>query len=427
MQQRKSNDDVGNAEPLEREAPSRPGAAMSADGEGPAPAPTSPSTRRKLSAGQLFGKYRIVRGVAVGGMAQVFLASREGPDGFVKPYVIKRILPELADDESFKKLFVTEAKVAAMLDHPNIVHVFDFEIENGDYYLVMEYVSGASISRMTRENQQRGVPLGAVAAVEIGAAVADALAYAHDLRLPNGEPLDLVHRDISPGNVIVSYDGAIKLADFGVVKTSMTTTVTGVVNGKWAYMSPEEICAQPVDRRSDLFSLGIVLYEVITGTSLFRGSSAADTASRVLGITIPAPKELVPDLDPRLDAIVVRLLQRDVAALAADLHELKGSPAFVSGASHLRSLLRTLFPERPATPALGTSLTGGARPSPVEPHNSVEAQPGSGPARDEPAAEVVLGARPAASRLEGAVTKRFVLAIAAACLVGSVMFWLIFY
>jgi serine/threonine protein kinase len=411
------------------------GRTMSTDAERPARAPTSPSTSGKLSAGQLFGKYRIVRGVAAGGMAQVFLASREGPDGFAKPYVIKRILPELARDERFKKLFVTEAKVAAMLDHPNIVHVFDFEIEDGDYYLVMEYVSGASIARMTRENQTRGVPLGAVTAVEIGAAVADALAYAHDLRLPSGEPLDLVHRDISPGNVIVSYDGAVKLADFGVVKTSMTATVTGVVNGKWAYMSPEEICGQPVDRRSDLFSLGTVLHEVITGASLFRGNSAADTASRVLGITIPPPKELVPDVDPRLDAIVMRLLQRDVAAryqtateLAADLHALKASPVFASGASHLRGLLRTLLPVRPSTPALGTSLVGaGTRPSPVEPQRAVEAPPEVEPARDEPAAEAAFGARASVPRPEGAVTRGFVLAVAAACVIGSVVFWLVFY
>jgi serine/threonine-protein kinase len=338
-------------------------------------------------------------------MAQVFLATREGPDGFAKPYVLKRILPEYARDQRFTGMFVNEAKIAAMLDHPNIVHVFDFELDAGDYYLVMEHVAGASISRLQRENHLKGsTPLGASVAVEVGAGIADALAYAHDLRLPDGRPLDLVHRDISPGNVLVSYDGAIKLADFGVVKTSMTTTIVGVVNGKWAYMSPEEICGQPVDRRSDLFSLGIVLYEIITGTRLFKGSSAAETASRVLSLEIRRPRALVADLDPRVDEIVMRLLERDVQAryqtageVAADLHALKASPAFSSGASHLRHLIRALLPDRPATPALGASVGTGRTPTPVL----------QGPARSD-----------------GHVSMRLVVAVATACVFASAVFWL---
>jgi len=377
---------------------------VSADADRPTRTPTPSSIGGLLPSGHLVGKYRIVRGVGLGGMAQVFLATREGPDGFAKPYVLKRILPEYARDERFISLFVNEAKVAAMLDHPNIVHVFDFELDGEDYYLVMEYVAGASISRLQRENQRRGTPLGAIAAVEVGAAIADALAYAHDVRLPDGRPLELVHRDVSPGNVLVSYDGAVKLADFGVVKTAMTATMVGVVNGKWAYMSPEEICGQPVDRRSDLFSLGIVLYEIITATRLFRGSSAADTAQRVLSLEIRRPRALVPDLDPRVDEIVMKLLERDVSAryqtageLAADLHALKASPAFSSGASHLRGLIRTLLPERPSTPALGASVTGGATPTPVQ---------------------------ETAPRAESRVPARLVVAVIAACVVASAMFWL---
>jgi serine/threonine protein kinase len=416
---------------------------MSTNADHPTQTP-APSVSGKISAGQAFGKYRIVRGVAVGGMAQVFLASRDGPDGFAKPYVIKRILPEYARDDRFIKLFVNEAKVAAMLDHPNIVHVFDFEIENGDYYLVMEYIPGASLSSITRANQKRGVPLGAQVAVEIGAAVADALSYAHDMRLADGRPLDLVHRDISPGNVIVSHDGAVKLADFGVVKTSMTATVVGVVNGKWAYMSPEEICGQPVDRRSDLFSLGILLHEIITGVSLFRGSSAADTASRVMGAKVRHPKALVPDLDPRVDQIVMKLLERDVDAryqtageLAADLHALRASPMFSAGASHLRGLIRALFPDRTSTPVLGTSMAT-ARLSPVEGHASVGPleSNGSHAAQDDARhagtkglsdeSDVVFD-HPPASRTEGGVSRTLILAIVAACLAGSVAFWLLLF
>ena len=149
--------------------------------------PSPPEQGDQIVAGQRIGKYRIVRPVGVGGMAQVFLASREGPEGFAKRYVIKRILPQLAHDEQFARMFVTEAKVAAVLDHPNIVHVFDFEIEHGNFYLVMEYVSGASLANILRANRRKGMPLGSLIAVEIGVAVAHALAYAHDVCLPDGK------------------------------------------------------------------------------------------------------------------------------------------------------------------------------------------------------------------------------------------------
>ena len=384
---------------------------------------------------QTIGKYRIIRGVGVGGMAQVFLASREGPEGFAKPYVIKRILPELSRDEQFAKMFVTEARVAAMLDHPNIVHVFDFEIEDGNYYLVMEHVAGASLAHILRANRRRGLALGAQIAMELGAAVAHALAYAHELTLPSGQPLELVHRDISPGNVLISRDGAVKLADFGVVKTSMTETVVGVVNGKWAYMSPEQITGQAVDQRSDLFSLGIVLYEVITGVRLFRAESAAATASRVLEATIPRPGTLVLDLDSRLDDIVMKLLERNpderyqtAAALAADLEVLRGSPGFSAGAAQLRGLVRALFPDETSVPALGASLTEATRPLPA-------GSLGHSLSRDFPAAKAPLRSDDedvqvpafrdplANGSVETAVSSKMILAIIAACVISSLIFW----
>jgi eukaryotic-like serine/threonine-protein kinase len=347
-------------------------------------------------------------------MAQVFLASREGPEGFAKPYVIKRILPELAGNPQFADLFITEARVAALLDHPNIVHVFDFEIENGNYYLVMEHVAGASLSQVMRANRRRDTPLGSRFAVEIGVNIAHALAYAHALATPDGKALELVHRDISPGNVLISRDGAVKLADFGVVKTSMTATVVGVVNGKWAYMSPEQVSGMTVDQRSDLFSLGIVLYELITGKRLFRADSPAATASRVMDAFVPRPKTLVADLDPRLDHIVMRLLERNVkaryqtaAALAADLEALRESPSFSGGANHLRNVVRTLFPEETAMPALGTSVTDNARPSPVEGHKSL--------------GQVTPG--PSVASPDAGRSSRFFLAIVAACVLASALFW----
>ena len=415
---------------------------MSADADHPTHTPR-PSVSGKISAGQAFGKYRIVRPVGVGGMAQVFLASREGPEGFAKRYVIKRILPQLAHDEQFARMFVTEAKVAAMLDHPNIVHVFDFEIEHGNFYLVMEYVSGASLANVLRANRRKGVPLGSLIAVEIGVAVAHALAYAHDVTLPDGKPLDLVHRDISPGNILLSLDGAVKLADFGVVKTSLSATEVGVVNGKWAYMSPEQITGEAVDRRSDLFSLGIVLYEIITGMRLFRAENAAATASRVMELEVPRPARVVPDLDPRLDYIVMKLLERDLKAryqnageLAADLH----SAARITGVLGRRDPASWIdprfFPDRTSTPVLGSSMNGGGRLSPVQAHVSLGPAPAAGePALEMAAASTVLVpesaegvfANPSARPSDSGVSRALVIAIITACLIGSVVFWLILF
>lgn len=381
----------------------------------------------QIAPGEVVGKYRIVRDVGIGGMAQVFLARREGPEGFAKPYVIKRILPQYSQDEQFARMFVHEAKVAAMLDHPNIVHVFDFEIESGNYYLVMEYVAGASLANIMRANRRRGTPLGAHIAVEVGTAVAHALAYAHELSLPDGKPLDLVHRDISPGNVLISRDGAVKLADFGVVKTSMTATMVGVVNGKWAYMSPEQISGQVVDKRSDLFSLGIVLYEVITGQRLFRAENAAATAFKVMNMPIRRPSTLVPNLDQRLDHIIMTMLDRDpqrrfqsAAALAVDLEAVRALPEFSAGSARLRTLVRTIFPDEPAEPALGSSFVD-ASPGPAVPYPV--ASFGTSPQTGGPWGTSVDPSL-AGVQADTRVSMRLIVGITIGCVVGSLLFWL---
>ena len=382
-----------------------------------------------MAPGDTIGKYRLIRNVGLGGMAQVFLATREGPEGFAKRCVVKRILPELSRDDRFASMFVVEAKVAAMLDHPNIVHVFDFEIEGGNYYLVMEYISGASLAIMSRASRRRGRPLGAQVAVEVGVGVANALAYAHDLKLPDGRPLGLVHRDISPGNVLISRDGAIKLADFGVVKTTLAASLTGVVSGKWAYMSPEQIRGRPVDRRSDLFSLGIVLYEVITGVRLFRGETPSASATLVTKGPVKPPQELVPDLDPQLNRLVLRLLERDpdaryqsAAELARDFERLHGTVAFSDGRRNLRALLRELVPEDELAPALGTS-TSPAQP-PREPHITSSANLGD-PGRWGTA--LLDGASGAVTPLpKDPSSRKTLIVVIAACIVASALFWLTF-
>ena len=301
--------------------------------------------------GEVVGKYRLIRDLGIGGMARVSLATLEGPAGFSKRYVVKRILPEFARNPQFARMFANEARVAAMLDHPNIVRVFEFDRENGTYYLVMEYVDGASLDQIVRAARKGGVPLGPDFAVEVGLPLARALAYAHSLKLPDGRPLNLVHRDVSPGNVLISRDGVVKLTDFGVVKSTITTTVAGAVKGKLSYMSPEQITVQNVDHRSDLFSLGVVLYEVATGLRLFRGDSLGATAVRVMRAVVPPPRSVMPETDPRLEAILMKLLERDpraryqsAAELATDLEGYRAS-----GAGDKRSIPVTRHRE-PAVP-----------------------------------------------------------------------------
>jgi eukaryotic-like serine/threonine-protein kinase len=322
---------------------------------------------------QMFGKYRVVRDLNKGGMAQVFLAMLDGPDGFTKTCVIKRILPEYAKDPSFAQMFINEAKVAAMMSHPNIVQVFEFSKEKGEYFLSMEYVSGAPLDRVVRMARKVGLTLGPRVAVEVGIAVANALHYAHTFTRGDGTPLNIVHRDISPDNILVSREGVAKLADFGVVKSDLNTQVTtaGVVKGKWAYMSPQQVASLPVDHRSDIFSLGVILYEVCTGRRLFKGETLASTVTAVMKAEVPPPSRFVPDLSPRLERILLKALAREpkdryqsASDFAADLEAFRASQSWTAGGRHLGSIVNTLFPKdgsqpgAQAAPGSGASVAG---------------------------------------------------------------------
>jgi len=377
---------------------------------------------------QRVGKYRLVKDLGTGGMARVFLASLDGPDGFAKPYVLKRILPEYARDHQFARMFAIEAKVASMLSHQNIVNVFEFSQDGEDYYLVLEYVAGASLDRIVHRARKQGMQLGPEVAVEVGIAVARALAYAHNLTLPDGTPLDLVHRDISPGNVLISFDGDIKLTDFGVVKTSITATVAGVVKGKWSYMSPEQISSGPVDQRSDVFSLGVVLYELATGVRLFRGDSIGATAVRVMKATIPPPRSVAADVDSRLDAILMKALARDplsryqsAAALAADLEAYRASRTARITAARLGSIVRLLFPDDGTSGIRGISVSEALASDLAK----VETINTGAVLLDE---DVKIEFEPDGSELrKDDVSTGMVIALSLACLVASVLFWSVVY
>lgn len=266
-----------------------------------------------LGPGREVGKYRIVRRLATGGMAEIYLAQARGIQGFEKYVVLKRILPQYAESETFVKLFLNEARVAATLDHPNIATVYDIGETDGMYFFTMEYLHGEDLGHLLRELVKRGERIPLEHALTIGAGVAAGLHAAHEKRGPDGRPLGIVHRDVSPSNVVVTYDGGVKLVDFGVAKITANAelTKTGSVKGKLAYMSPEQCGNGAIDRRSDIFSLGVLLYELTTQTRLFKADSEAATLRMVLEARVPSPSTRVPGYPPELEQIIMKALARE--------------------------------------------------------------------------------------------------------------------
>jgi serine/threonine protein kinase len=287
------------------------------------------------------GSFEIIRRIARGGMAEIFLARTSGPSGFEKLVVLKKILPKFASRPRFVQLFLDEARIAATLDHPNIAQVYDIGMSDGSYFFTMEYLHGQDMRAILHRTWRTGERFPIEHAVQVARHVASALHFAHDKQGPDGVSLGIVHRDVSPSNVIVTYDGATKLLDFGVAKTTAQTakTRTGALKGKISYMSPEQARGAPIDRRSDIFSLGIVLWEMVTTQRLYRGEN--DLATLQLIITQPPkpPSVVRPDVPPELERIVLRALAQNpddryatAEQLVTDLdelareHRLKQSP-----------------------------------------------------------------------------------------------------
>ncbi len=318
-----------------------------------------------------FGKYRLVKKLAAGGMAQIYLATIDGPQGFSKTCVIKRILPQFANMDDFSEMFVTEAKVAALLSHPNIVQVFDFGSIDSQYYLAMEWIDGTSLNGLMRAAAKAKVPLGPELAVHLGIPLCDALSYVGAMRMPNGEALNLVHRDVTPGNVLISNTAEVKLTDFGVVKTSVNakSTSAGVLKGKFAYMSPEQVRHQVLDHRSDLFSLGVVLFEVATGQRLFKRATIADMLAAVGNADIPMPTEICPGFPEEVERILLKALEREpedryqsAREMMADLDAYRIAQQLPSGRRELSSLMATLFPDSVSASSFEPSYPG-SKPS----------------------------------------------------------------
>ncbi len=300
------------------------------------------------------GKYELVKRIAVGGMGEIFLARERGVAGFDRMVVVKRLLPDYTDNPDLVNLFIDEARIAAHLSHPNIVHIHDFGREADSYYLTMEYVAGHNLLKIAERAERTEQPLSIVMSVHIIAEMARGLDAAHRAKDADGIPLGIVHRDISPHNVLVSYGGDVKLMDFGIAKASNKhhRTEAGVIRGKLSYMSPEQANGDELDARSDIFSTGIVLYELTTGVSLFDGDNAAQTIRMVLEKEIPSPREVDPDYPPALEGIVMGALERRPSDRIASAEELASSlRAFLAmrgetvEPDELGAFVRQLFPK----------------------------------------------------------------------------------
>src|SRR3954447_8521307 len=273
-----------------------------------------------------FGKYFLLERINVGGMAEVFKAKTFGVEGFERLVAVKRILPNIAEDEEFIAMFIDEAKIAVQLQHANVAQIFDLGKVEDAFFIALEYVHGKDLRAIFDRMRNRGEPLPVALACYIMMQVCEGLDYAHNKRDAQGRQLFLIHRDISPQNVLIGYEGEVKLIDFGIAKAvgKASKTQAGILKGKFGYMSPEQVRGLPIDRRSDIFAIGIVLYELLTGERLFIGESDFSTLEKVRNVEIQPPSNYNKKIPQELERVVLKALARDPDdryANAIDLHD----------------------------------------------------------------------------------------------------------
>jgi serine/threonine protein kinase len=264
----------------------------------------------------VFGPYELIDRIAVGGMAEVFKAKRSGAAGFEKTLAVKRILPHLSDNEEFLNMFVDEAKMVAGLSHPNIVQIFDLGQIDKSYFIAMEYVHGRDLRTILKRAKEKEQRLPLDLALRVASGLCAALEFAHRKKDDRGRAMEIVHRDVSPQNILISFEGDVKLTDFGIAKatTKASSTDRGALRGKLLYMSPEQAWGKGLDRRSDLFSLGLVLYEMIADEKPFLAGSEGTEMTileKVRQCQIAAPRSLNPRIPESLDRLVMKALQKD--------------------------------------------------------------------------------------------------------------------
>ncbi|MEZ4475362.1 MAG: serine/threonine-protein kinase [bacterium] len=262
-----------------------------------------------------FGDYYLFERVAVGGMAEVFKGVSYGVEGFERLFAVKRVLPNISEDQEFIEMFIDEAKIAVQLTHANIGQIFELGNADSSYFIAMEFVQGKDLRAIFDTARRRGTHLDIAMCCHVVKEVCEALEYAHNKRNERQLPLDLIHRDVSPQNILVSYDGEVKLIDFGIAKAAgkASKTQAGILKGKFGYMSPEQVRGKTIDRRSDLFSLAVVLYELLTLERCFQGESDFSTLEKVRRVDIRRPAEINRAIPPELEDILLRGLSRDPA------------------------------------------------------------------------------------------------------------------
>jgi serine/threonine-protein kinase len=319
-------------------------------------------------------KYRLTEKIGSGGMAEVFRAVGEGPAAFGRPFVVKRIHPRLSGKAEFVRMFVDEANISARLLHPNIVQVFEFAFQDGGYYLVMEPVDGLDMAwvlrrRIEKPNEQ----LSPSFVAEVGRQVCRGLDFAHTLADADGTPLGIVHRDVTPPNIMVSWNGVVKILDFGLARAAEALRLhqsdAGMIRGKMSYLAPELLDGKTADPRCDVFSLGVVLHELLSGQRLFVGDTDLDTLKLVQSMPIPRPSKINSAVKPALDNVVMRALERDpdkryksAGEMGDDLEELVMRKGYMS--SELARKARELAElESPAAKARPTPLAGAVPPT----------------------------------------------------------------
>lgn len=301
-----------------------------------------------------FGSYLLEERVGQGGMAEIFRAQTSGPSGFAKEVAIKRILSHLSNNEDFVNQFLDEARISGSLNHPNIVQIYDVSQVGENYYIAMEFINGRHLGQVIRRIAEQNAFIPTQVAVGIINEVAKALAFAHEARDPDGSPLHIIHRDISPQNIMISYHGAVKLTDFGIAKAAnkIHQTTAGVIKGKFSYLAPEQLIGHPASPQSDLFALGIAFWETLTRRRLFQGQSDIETIQMVQVCKIPPMKTIRTDVPPRIEEILAKVLHRDPAqryatahAFVADLSEFLASEGFPEDMSLVGNFMMSLYPE----------------------------------------------------------------------------------
>ncbi|MEW5851997.1 MAG: serine/threonine-protein kinase [Myxococcota bacterium] len=309
-----------------------------------------------------FGKYQLIKKLAAGGMGEVYLAKQQGPVGFEKTLVIKRMLTRHEDKQSYREMFFSEARVAALLSHSNVVQIFDLGEEDEHFYLAMEYVHGRSLRDVIDAANARAQPIPLQHILEILVQVCAGLHYAHTLKDSSGQPLQIVHRDITPQNLLVSFHGEVKIIDFGIAKSAINVhrTEAGTIKGKYVYMSPEQSAGEELDGRSDMFALGIVAYEMCTGHNPFHRNSVVETLTAVQREEPPSLEGVRPDV-ALLAPVVRRCLGKwarerfpDANELRLELIALQQSGRIPRAAGTLADYMGSLFggkAEHEVTPA----------------------------------------------------------------------------